>query len=77
MQTLACNVESLRQTATITNGEFAMLDDAALLAEKLKPFRTGKIVESQTLLWQSYPWFATIVGLLAVEWYLRKRAGLI
>jgi hypothetical protein len=77
MQSLACNTESLRQTATMTGGEFAMLNDAATISEKLKQFRTGKIIESQTLLWQSSPWFATIMGLLAIEWYLRKRAGLI
>jgi len=77
MQSLACNTESLRQTATRTGGEFAMLDDADSISEKLKQFRTGKIVESQILLWQSYPWFSIIVGLLAIEWYLRKRAGLI
>ncbi len=77
MQSLACNQESLRQAALLTGGEFAMLDNASAISEKLKQYRTGKIVESQTLLWQSYPWFATIVGLLAFEWYLRKRAGLI
>ena len=77
MQSLACNTESLRQTAARTGGEFSMLEDASSISEKLKQFRTGKIVESQILLWQSYPWFSIIVGLLAIEWYLRKRAGLI
>lgn len=77
MQSLACNEESLRQAALLTGGEFAFLDEASTISEKLKQYRTGKIVESQTLLWQSYPWFTTIVGLLAFEWYLRKRAGLI
>lgn len=77
MQSLACNEESLRQAAMLTGGEFAFLDDASTISEKLKQYRTGKIVESQTLLWQSYPWFATIVGLLAFEWHLRKRSGLI
>lgn len=77
MTTLACNAATLRAAASMTGGEFALLEDAATISEKLKPFRTGKMVESQTLLWQSYPWFATIVGLLAIEWYLRKRVGLI
>ena len=77
MQYLACNAETLRQAATLTGGEFAFLDSANAITDKLKQFRQGKIVETQTLLWQSYPWFATIIGLLAAEWYLRKRAGLI
>lgn len=76
MQALACNQESLRQAAFLTGGEFSMLDKASTISEKLKQYRTGRIVESQTLLWQSYPWFATIVGLLAIEWHLRKRSGL-
>ena len=77
MQSLACNTESLRQTAAMTGGEYVKLKEAESVSEKLKQFRTGKIVESQTLLWQSYPWFFSIIGLLAIEWYLRKRAGLI
>ena len=62
MQSLACNEEALRQAALLTGGEFAFLDEASTISEKIKQYRTGKIVESQTLLWQSYPWFATIVG---------------
>jgi hypothetical protein len=77
MQLLACNAETLRQAAKLTVGEFAFFESADAISDKLKPFRQGKIVETQTLLWQSYPWFATIIGLLAAEWYLRKRAGLI
>ena len=77
MQTLACNAVALLKAASMTGGEFAMLNDTDSISEKLKPFRKGKMVESQTLLWQSYPWFAIIIGLLAVEWYLRKRVGLI
>ncbi len=77
LQTLACNRQVLRQTAELTGGEFIMLDETTSLSKKLNRFRTGSIVESQTQLWQSYPWFATIVGLLSIEWYLRKRAGLV
>ena len=77
MQLLSCNAESLRQAAALTGGDFAFLESAAEITEKLKQFRQGKVIETQTLLWQSYPWFATIIGLLAAEWYLRKRAGLI
>ncbi len=77
MQALACNQELLRQAAFLTGGEFSMLDKASTISEKLTQYRTGRIAESQTLLWQSYPWFATIIGLLAIEWHLRKRSGLI
>ena len=77
LQTLACNQELLRQVSFLTGGEFSMLDKASTISDKLTQYRTGRIVESQTLLWQSYPWFATIIGLLTIEWHLRKRSGLI
>lgn len=77
MESLACNREQLEKIASATGGGFAMIDQAESIVEKLKPFQTGKIVETQTLLWQSYPWFVTIMLLLALEWYLRKRAGMI
>lgn len=77
LQTLACNKGMLRQVAEMTGGKFMMIDSSTPLSEELNRFRTGSISESQTQLWQSYPWFATIVGLLSIEWYLRKRAGLI
>ena len=76
-QALACNVGVLTQIAESTGGVFAMLEDAESITERLKQYRTGKTIDSQTMLWQSYPWFATIMSLLALEWYLRKRAGLI
>jgi len=37
----------------------------------------GRIEESETILWQSWWWFVPIVGLLTIEWILRKRSGLI
>jgi hypothetical protein len=76
-QALACNVSALTKIAESTGGVFAMLEDAESITERIKQYRTGKTVDSQTMLWQSYPWFATIMSLLALEWYLRKRAGLI
>jgi len=76
IQTLACDQVALTTAAKITGGEFTMLEEAKSLAEKLAPRRTGRVIESQTILSQSFPWFAIIVGLLAIEWYLRKRAGL-
>ena len=47
------------------------------LPELLSPLSSGRVVESETLIWQSYWWFAAIVMLLTAEWVLRKRAGLL
>ena len=37
----------------------------------------GRVIESDTVLWQSWWWFAPIVLLLTVEWIIRKRAGML
>lgn len=75
-QTLACNESLLKEIATTTGGAYFTLDNANQLQGALEPYRTGRIEQHQWLLWQSYPWFVTIVLLLAAEWYLRKQVGL-
>jgi hypothetical protein len=37
----------------------------------------GRVVESDTALWHSYGWFSAVVLLLTVEWFLRKREGML
>lgn len=77
MQYLACNDELLTSVASESKGRFLREEQIGRLADLLRPLSTGRVVESDTLLWQSYWWFAAIVGVLAVEWMLRKRAGLL
>jgi len=77
MQQVACNVELLREMGLASGGRFLREEQVGELPELLRPLSSGRVVESDTLLWQSYWWFAAIVGLLAVEWMLRKRAGLL
>jgi hypothetical protein len=77
MQLLACNEPLLQQLADQTGGKYLPESKIGELPELLAPFSQGKIVESDILLWQSYLWFLPIVILLALEWWLRKRAGLI
>ena len=52
-------------------------EEIGQLADLLSPLSSGHVIESDTVLWQSYWWFTAIVGLLGVEWTLRKRAGLL
>ena len=77
MQVLASNRSVLEQVAKITGGKYYDESQADRVSESLKGLRTGKIEQSRTLLWQSYPWFFAVMSLLAIEWYLRKRAGFI
>jgi hypothetical protein len=77
MQSLACNQELLKNIADKSGGKYYTLDDAKTLSKELEAFRKGRIVKSETVLWQSYPWFVTVMVLLTLEWYLRKRAGFV
>lgn len=77
MQALASSRSVLEQLAKATGGKYYDETQADRVNESLQGLRTGKIEQSRTLLWQSYPWFLAVMTLLALEWYLRKRAGFI
>ncbi len=71
------DVLGLKRIAEATGGEYLTEEMLPKLVEKLQPFSQGKIVESETLLWQSYFWFVPVILLLGLEWLIRKRVGLI
>ncbi|NLY03190.1 MAG: VWA domain-containing protein [Rhodopirellula sp.] len=74
---IACNEELLREMALASGGRYLKEDESGELPELLRPLSSGQVVESDTLLWQSPWWFAAIIGMLSLEWMLRKRAGLL
>lgn len=77
MSETSVNVELLRQMATESGGKYIPEEDLSNLPDLLQPFSNGRVVESDTQLWQSYWWFAAMMLLLTIEWILRKRAGLL
>lgn len=77
MDQLNCDESLLMKVAQMTGGQYLSEQRGHELVDLLRPLSRGKIIESDTPIWQSYWWFAPIVGLLAVEWWLRKRVGLI
>ena len=77
MDQLNCDEAVLRKLAEITRGQYLSESQGGQLVDLLRPLSRGRIVENDTLLWQSYWWFVPIVLLLSLEWWLRKRAGLI
>ncbi len=77
LELTACNNELLEEMARSSGGTFLREEESGRLVELLRPLSRGRVVESDTLLWQSYWWFAAIVGLLSIEWLLRKRAGVL
>ena len=76
-QRIACNEELLRKLSSSTRGEYLHEEDASRIVELLRPISHGRVVQSSMLLWQSYWWFCAALLLLAVEWIVRKRVGLI
>ena len=66
----------LADLAAASGGAFLKEEEIDRLPDLLAPLSGGRVVESDVPLWQSYWWFAAMIGLLTAEWLLRKRAGL-
>ena len=74
---LDLNEDLLRRMAATTGGEYLREENVNRLADLLAPMSQGRVIESDTILWQSYWWFSLVVLLLTAEWILRKRAGML
>ncbi len=74
---LALNEDLLKRIADESGGKYLREEFSDQLKETLSALETGKLVENETALWQSYWWFSLVLLLLSVEWYLRKRLGLV
>ncbi len=77
MQRTECDDQLLRELAAKTGGKYLPETEAGQLFPLLRPFSSGRFVESDTIVWQTYWWFTAAMILLITEWWLRKRAGLI
>ncbi len=73
---LSLNEELLQQVSAETGGMYLREENIDRLTELLAPMSQGKVIESDTVLWQSWWWFLPIVLLLTIEWIIRKRAGM-
>ena len=74
---LNTNEELLRQIASVSGGQYLREEQLPRLLELLAPMSQGRVIERDTVLWQSYWWFLPLIGLLTIEWILRKRVGLL
>lgn len=74
---VSCNEPLLREMALASGGQYLPEASAADLKLLLEPLSSGRTEQHDTLLWRSYWWFWAILGLLSVEWLLRKRSGLL
>ena len=71
------NMALLGQMARESGGRVLLEEEMNQLPELLQQFSSGKVVDTETPLWQSYFWFSTVLLLLSAEWFLRKRSGLL
>ncbi|MEO8353780.1 MAG: hypothetical protein ABI680_18795, partial [Chthoniobacteraceae bacterium] len=74
---LSLNEDLLRQISAASGGRYLREENIDQLPDLLAPMRQGKVIESDTILWQSWWWFVPIMLLLTLEWLLRKRAGML
>jgi len=68
---------TMQQIAESGGGKYFHESSGDDILDTLKPLSSGSVIESDILIWQSFYWFWAIVILLAAEWWLRKRAGLV
>lgn len=71
------NLELLETLAKTTGGQVLAEQDAGQLVRLLDDLSSSTVQEQVTALWQGWPWFAAVVGLLALELALRRRLGML
>ncbi|MFG0289833.1 MAG: VWA domain-containing protein [Rhodopirellula sp. JB044] len=74
---LSLDETTLQRIAVAGGGIYVHESSAEELLSLIEPLSGGQIIESDTPLWQSWWGFAVIVVLLATEWWMRKKVGLI
>lgn len=75
----AADVGALESLAAMTDGKSLAPEQLTSLLEELKAGAKSLEVETQSkeTLWDRWPFFLIFVGVLALEWVLRKRWGLV
>jgi len=68
---------ALVQITETAGGVYLHESSAEQILQTLRPLSSGTVIESDILVWQSFYWFWAIILLLATEWWMRKRAGLV
>ncbi len=74
----AANLGLLRQLAEQTGGEYLAPEELAAYLAKLDPEAFTRVeTQVEYRLWDNWPFLLLFVAVLAAEWFLRKRKGLV
>ena len=71
------NEQLLSELADKTNGAFVNIEDAYTINDKIAYVQDPIFVDMERDLWAHPLILITVVGLLGVEWFMRKRNGLV
>ncbi len=74
---LDADVEMLQLLADASDGLLIREEDAISLASRFQSFTTRTERRGRYDLWTSWPLFVSAAGLLCLEWFLRRRGGMI
>ncbi len=74
---LAQNAQLLATMAQASGGLYADELNAKMVWQAIAPLSDGKIEIKKWSLAQSYFWFVAVMCLLTLEWWLRKKVGLV
>ena len=77
MAQLTCNEKLLKDIALNSNGSYLREEQIRDIHKHLETLSSGRVVETDTALWQSYWYFSLVILLFAAEWIWRKRVGMI
>ncbi len=74
---LSQNSELLSAMAAASGGIYVDEADAKKVWDAIQPLSDGKIETTKLAMAQSFIWFFLLIGILAMEWWLRKKVGLV
>ena len=75
----AADVDAMQSLAVMTGGESLAPEQLPALLERMAEESTSLAVQQvrKVTFWDTWPFLLVLVALLGVEWYLRKRWGLV
>lgn len=75
---LSADPAAMARLAEISDGEVVRAEDVAAMDRVIRTWHVRKqLAERKDSLWDRWPVLAAILALLAAEWFVRRRGGLL